>query len=115
MLFIYVHIYIMYTLYILYIFFLCEFIDVLIMGGSLISLNTYSTYSCLWPSGFKAADLCLLSPQLGSYELTVVNVHMQASSNTQEVKCPHLSASIQETLRGQSPPVRQQMITRHHP
>lgn len=38
---------------------------------------------------------------LGSYELTVVNVYMQASNNTQDVKCPHLSASIQETLRGE--------------
>ncbi|XP_022613040.1 endonuclease/exonuclease/phosphatase family domain-containing protein 1 isoform X1 [Seriola dumerili] len=48
---------------------------------------------------------------VGSYELTVVNVHMQAAAapgesngknhNTEEVKCQHLSPSIQETLKGE--------------
>jgi len=50
--------------------------------------------------------------QVGSYELSVVNVHMQARAapgesngknhNTDEAKCPHLPPSIQETLKGQS-------------
>ncbi|TNN78968.1 Endonuclease/exonuclease/phosphatase family domain-containing protein 1 [Liparis tanakae] len=48
---------------------------------------------------------------VGSYELSVVNVHMQARAapgesngknhNTDEAKCPHLPPSIQETLKAE--------------
>lgn len=56
--------------------------------------------------------LWMFSKKVGSYELTLVNVHMQATAspgesngknhNTDEVKCQRLCRSIQETLKGQS-------------
>ncbi|XP_068560701.1 endonuclease/exonuclease/phosphatase family domain-containing protein 1 [Cebidichthys violaceus] len=48
---------------------------------------------------------------VGSYELSAVNIHMQATAasgesngknhNTDEAKCPHLPPSIQETIRAE--------------
>jgi len=59
--------------------------------------------------------LCIMidfSHQVGSNELTVVNIHIQATApagessckkhNSDDAKCWRLSPTIQETLKGQS-------------
>uniref|UniRef100_A0A3Q3H047 Endonuclease/exonuclease/phosphatase family domain-containing protein 1 n=1 Tax=Labrus bergylta TaxID=56723 RepID=A0A3Q3H047_9LABR len=76
--------------------------DAAVLESPVVNGNGSHTYPRLFLAHFT----------VGSYDLSVVNVHMQAAApsgesngknhNTDEAKCQRLSPSIQETLKGQS-------------
>nr|XP_019946003.1 PREDICTED: endonuclease/exonuclease/phosphatase family domain-containing protein 1 [Paralichthys olivaceus] len=75
--------------------------DASVLDAPVVSGNGHHTYPLLYLAHFI----------VGSYELSVVNMHMQAAAspgesngknhNTEEVKCQRLSPSIQETLKAE--------------